>query len=60
MQARPRYRAPSVDITFTPLEEGRARVDWDRPQRAVAVGQICALYDGEVLKGGGIYAEIPV
>lgn len=58
MQARPRYRAPSVDITFTPLGEGKARVDWSEPQRAIAVGQICALYDGEVLKGGGIYAEI--
>jgi tRNA-specific 2-thiouridylase len=56
MQARPRYRAPSVDIRFTPLEDGRARIEWASPQRAIAVGQICALYDGEVLKGGGIYS----
>lgn len=58
MQARPRYRAPSVDITFEPLGEDQARVIWSAPQRAIAVGQICALYDDEVLKGGGIYAEI--
>jgi len=56
MQARPRYRAPSVDITFTPVDETSARIDWAEPQRAIAVGQICALYDGEVLKGGGIYS----
>lgn len=56
MQARPRYRAPSVDITFTPLGDGRARVDWSEPQRAIARGQICALYDGEVLRGGGFYS----
>jgi tRNA-specific 2-thiouridylase len=58
LQARPRYRAPSVDITFTPLGEGRAQIDWSEPQRAIAVGQICALYDGEVLRGGGIYSAV--
>lgn len=58
LRARARYRAPSVDIRYTPLPEGRALVEWKRPQRALACGQICALYDGEVLRGGGIYAEI--
>ncbi len=58
MQARARYRAPSEDITFVPMSDGRARVEWHSPQRALACGQICALYDGEVLRGGGVYAEI--
>lgn len=58
MQARARYRAPSVDVRVTPLEQGRLRVEWSQPQRALACGQICALYDGEVLRGGGVYAEI--
>jgi len=58
MQARARYRAPSVDVKVIPLEDGRMRVEWMEPQRALAVGQICALYDGEVLRGGGVYAEI--
>jgi tRNA-specific 2-thiouridylase len=40
------------------MEGGRALVEWDEPQRALACGQICALYDGEILLGGGIYAEI--
>jgi tRNA-specific 2-thiouridylase len=58
LQARARYRAPSVDVRVTPIENGRLRVDWSQPQRALAVGQICALYEGEVLRGGGVYAEI--
>lgn len=58
IQARPRYRAASVDVRFTSMEGGRALVEWDEPQRALACGQICALYDGEILLGGGIYAEI--
>lgn len=58
MQARARYRAPSVDVDVTPLAEGRMRVEWSVPQRALARGQICALYDGDVLRGGGVYAEI--
>ncbi|WFB34345.1 tRNA 2-thiouridine(34) synthase MnmA [Kiritimatiellota bacterium B12222] len=58
IQARPRYRAQSEAITYTPLAEGVARIEWHQPQRAIAKGQICALYDGEVLLGGGIYTEI--
>jgi len=56
--ARARYRAPSVPVRYIPLPDGRARVEWAVPQRALACGQICALYEGEVLRGGGIYAEI--
>jgi len=56
--ARARYRAPSVPVLFEPLPGGRARVEWSVPQRALACGQICALYEGERLLGGGVYAEI--
>jgi tRNA-specific 2-thiouridylase len=58
LQARARYRAPSVPVRYEPLPGGRARVEWSVPQRALACGQICALYDGEVLRGGGVYAAI--
>ncbi len=58
IQARPRYRAKSVDITYTPMEDGEARIEWSQPQRAIAKGQICALYNQEVLLGGGIYVEV--
>lgn len=58
IEARARYRAPSVPIRYQPLPGNRALVRWHRPQRALACGQICALYDGEVVIGGGIYAQI--
>lgn len=56
--ARPRYRAPSTPITYTPLSGELARVRFHEPQRALACGQICAIYDGENLLGGGIFSEI--
>ncbi len=58
MLARARYRAPSVPVQVEPLPENRMRVTWREPQRALACGQICALYDGEILRGGGVYSEI--
>ncbi len=56
--ARARYRAPAVPVHFTPLPGNRAVVEWSVPQRALACGQICALYEGEILRGGGVYSEI--
>lgn len=58
LQARARYRAPSVPIRYTPLSGGYALVEWQEPQRALALGQVCALYADEVLVGGGYYVEI--
>jgi tRNA-specific 2-thiouridylase len=54
---RPRYRSKAVGAKYIPLENNQARIIFDLPQRAVTTGQICALYDGEVLLGGGIFAE---
>ncbi len=58
LSARARYRAPAVPIRYTPLGSDRALVEWDVPQRALALGQICALYADEVLVGGGFYTDI--
>lgn len=55
LQAKPRYRDPSQAIKYTPLAEGRAKVVFDKPQRALSSGQILALYDGDKLLGGGFY-----
>jgi tRNA-specific 2-thiouridylase len=38
-----------------PLDEGRVRLEFQRPQRAIAPGQICAFYDGGRLLGGGVF-----
>ncbi|MFL2832387.1 MAG: tRNA 2-thiouridine(34) synthase MnmA [Coraliomargaritaceae bacterium] len=53
--AKPRYRDPSQTITYTPIDDNRAKVTFDEPQRALSPGQILALYDGEQLLGGGFY-----
>jgi tRNA-specific 2-thiouridylase len=70
IECRVRYRDPRVMIEFIP-EVGRvipnapsdsvlqitaARIKFEQPQRALAPGQIMALYDGERLLGGGVFA----
>ena len=52
---RPRYRDPSVKSLYEPLEGNTARISFSTPQRAIAAGQICALYEGERMIGGGIF-----
>ena len=53
--AKPRYRDPSQEITFTQNPNGYADVVFKDPQRALAKGQLLGLYDGERLLGGGFY-----
>ena len=56
LEGRVRYRDPRVPLEFVPQENGAALVRFLQPQRALAAGQILALYDGERLLGGGVYA----
>ncbi len=53
--AKPRYRDPAQAITYTPTGTDSARVRFDEPQRALASGQILALYRDKTLLGGGFY-----
>jgi len=53
--AKPRYRDPSQAIHFSPIDAKSARVHFHESQRALASGQILALYNGECLLGGGFY-----
>ncbi|MFH1066638.1 MAG: tRNA 2-thiouridine(34) synthase MnmA [bacterium] len=53
--ARPRYRAPAAAAEFLPQADGSALVTFEKSQRAIAPGQICALYEGERLLGGGVF-----
>ena len=53
--AKPRYRDPSQVIQYTPLDAGRAQIEFEQPQRALAPGQVLALYRGSQLLGGGFY-----
>lgn len=58
IECRTRYRDPRVNIHFKKIDEHSAEVVFQNPQRALALGQIMALYDGEELLGGGIYTQI--
>ena len=58
ISAKPRYRARSVSVCFEPDEPGAAILQFAQPQRALTPGQICALYDGETLLGGGVFEQI--
>ncbi len=53
--AKPRYRDPSQEICFTPLSNNEAKIKFTKPQRALAAGQVCALYNKNILLGGGVY-----
>lgn len=61
IECKVRYRDPRVPIEFDPvgasLDDARsAHVKFGHPQRALAPGQIMALYDGERLLGGAVFA----
>jgi tRNA-specific 2-thiouridylase len=64
VECRVRYRDPRVPVEFIPEVERvgpnalgpSAVVRFATPQRALAPGQILALYDGERLLGGGTFA----
>ena len=55
LEGRVRYRDPRVALDFLPEGGGTALVRFREPQRALAGGQILALYQGERLLGGGVY-----
>jgi tRNA-uridine 2-sulfurtransferase len=58
LSAKPRYRARAAEVRFEPIGADRAILEFGQPQRALTPGQVCALYDGETLLGGGIFVEI--
>ena len=51
--AKTRYRAPESAATVYPAGDGRWRLVFDEPQRAITPGQAAVLYIGEYVLGGG-------
>jgi tRNA-uridine 2-sulfurtransferase len=58
-EVRVRHRAAEVPATVTPRPDGTARIVFDRPVRAVAPGQSCVFYRGDVVVGGGVLRRFP-
>jgi tRNA-specific 2-thiouridylase len=52
-EVRVRYRHEAQPATITPLEGARARIRFDRPQRAITPGQATVFYRGDEVTGGG-------
>jgi len=54
-----RSRQTEQPAVIRPEDEGRVRVVFDQPQRAVTPGQAAVFYDGDTVVGGGTIAEVP-
>ncbi len=56
-RAKTRYRQAGQNCTIRDLGDGRVRVDFEAPQRAITPGQSAVFYQGEVCLGGGVILE---
>ena len=52
-KAKVRYKHKEQPCTATVMEDGKVRVVFDEPQRAITPGQACVLYDEDEVIGGG-------
>ena len=57
-EAQPRYRAKAEAALVTPEGDDKVSIEFNKAQRAVVAGQICAFYDGGRLLGGGVVEEV--
>lgn len=58
VMARSRYNQKEQPATVYPEPEGRARVVFDQPQRAMTPGQAVVLYQGDCVIGGGTIINV--
>ena len=58
VMAKARYRHIPQPATVYPEENGKAKVVFDTPQRAMTPGQTVALYDGDIVVGGGVITDV--
>lgn len=49
-----RYQGKEYPATVTPMDGGRARIDFHQPARAACPGQAVVIYRGDYVLGGGI------
>lgn len=54
VMAKPRYNASEAAAEIEPLPDGRVRICFEMPQRALTVGQSVVFYDGDYVIGGAV------
>ena len=52
--AKIRYGSKVANCVVNQCEDGKVKVDFDEPQRAITAGQSIVFYDGDIVLGGGI------
>jgi tRNA-specific 2-thiouridylase len=57
VKVKVRYRQAEAPARIVPEADGRVRVEFEAPQRAIAPGQAAVFYDGDVVVGGGLIAR---
>jgi len=57
VEAQPRYRAKAEPARMEEMQGGRVKMVFEKPQRALAPGQIMAFYEGGRLLGGGVVEQ---
>ena len=53
VKAKIRYSAKEADCTIYPIENGKIKVEFDEPQRAITPGQSIVFYIDDIVLGGG-------
>jgi len=54
VQAKIRYNHAAQPVTAQQISPDTVCVTFDEPQRAIAPGQACVLYDGDIVVGAGV------
>ncbi|MFK2823476.1 tRNA 2-thiouridine(34) synthase MnmA [Arcobacter sp. YIC-80] len=57
LTAQVRYRQQKQECTVVEVNEDKVLVKFDKPQRAVTLGQSLVLYDGQYCLGGGFISD---
>ena len=57
VQAKVRSAQEPFDVRVKPLENGRYQVDFNEPQKAVAIGQSVVFYEKNIVLGGGFIVK---
>lgn len=57
-KAKARSRMAEQPATVYPMADGRVRVVFDEPQRALTTGQAVVLYEGDAVLGGGTIIQV--